>query len=862
MKADANGGRVGSGGIVAMWRHEWRQLVYAPLTAVFLAGFSLALAACIFLIADFSSTDSASIDLLLTFLPWVALVFIPALAMRAWGDEPGNRAMELTLSLPLTGTAIVTGQWLAGGAVLLMAMFLTVPYVATIAYLGSPDWGVVIAGYCGAALVLLTFLAVALFVAALARDPVSAFVASLGLLFVLNLAGWDAFARFLHGQASATALDIIPLISPKYWFDRIGSGHIELAGLIYFAVATAVALIGAVWAIDTRRAGTTRFIRALRGAGWAVALLTAGTLLVAAARQMPAAALDWTAEKEFTLHRATLDIVRRQPADTFVDLYWSASDASIPMTIRTHARRVRDLLHMMSDHSSGRLRVVEHDPQPDTAEESAALAAGIRRIPLSAGGAFMLGAVFHHGTRQGRIEYFDIRRERLLEYDLAQALDSLGRARTTKVGVLTPLLAPRNVAQSREGLSVLEELKRGYDVAVVPHFADALPNDLDVLVVIDATVLKPEMLYAIDQHVMAGKGLIVMMDPHVRFNRASDLVTPRPSQEKINDISDLLLRYGVRYDGDEVVGDAKLALPVVDEAQEQLDYPYWLRIRADGLSSAHAVTANLNELVFAEPGALALTAGERALALVSTTDAAGGLARNEFAGKSPQALAANFTIKGGKRVLAAVLNGPFTSAFPRAIDGAPADQFKARSQGAGAVFVVADVDWLFDPFAYQEVRAGEHVFARPLNDNVAFLLNMVEYAAGAPTLIAIRSRGHLQRPFTRLAALAQAAQQRHAAEAGDLAQRIAKVEGAVAEVLKTAGVSRTDQLPSNLRSRIERLLTDLLPLRARLRDIRLSMREDVEALGRRLALINLASGPLLVLGFVVLARRLRRKRIA
>ena len=843
--------------IWSVFRHEWRQLAYAPLSSVFLVAFLLALMACVFLIADFYSTDSASIDVMLTFLPWVALVFVPALAMRAWTEEPSDRSLELILSLPIRTSSLVVGKWLAGSAVLLTGLLLTAPFVATIAYLGSPDWGVALSGYCGAALLLSMFLAVALLAAAALREPVGGFVFGVALLVVLMLPGWDVFARLARGHAGASVLDAMPLISPKHWLDRMGAGDVELTALVYFAVVTAMSLLGTAWLIEARRAGPVHLRGAVRGAAWTLVFVAIAVVLVAAAHQAPSLGFDLTAEKEFTLHPRTLDTIARQPAGTAIDFYWSTSEASVPAGIRLHARRARDLLRSVAARSHGRVTLSEHDPRPDTETEAAARAAGVRRVPMSSGDAFMLGAVFRHGGRQGRIAYFDIRRERLLEYDVALALHGLGQARTRKVGLLSPLLSPRNAKEPRDGLSFLEELKRSYDVVVIPHFADALPQDLDVVLVIDATVLKREMLYAIDQHVMAGHGLIVMMDPQVRFNRASNIVTPQPSAE-VNDISDLLLRYGVRYAGTEVVGDAERGSLVVDEDQQQLIYPYWPRIRRDGLSPAHPVTADLDEITFAEPGALSLV-GEGASAIVTTTEAAGALPREEFAGKSPQQLAARFAPGGGKRVLAAALGGPFASAFPAAPEGMPADRFLPRSTGSAAVFVLADVDWIFDPFSVQQVRAGEQVLTRPLNDNTALLLNMVEYAAGDPALIAIRSRGRLQRPFTLVSAMLSAARRQHGREEADLAQRIGKVETTIASVLETAGVSRADQLPQAIQSRLRGLLTELLPARARLRELRLLMREQIESLGRRITLFNLLAGPLLAIALFLAFGRLRRR---
>jgi ABC-2 type transport system permease protein len=242
---------------------------------------------------------------------------------------------------------------------------------------------------------------------------------------------------------------------------------------------------------------------------------------------------------------------------------------------------------------------------------------------------------------------------------------------------------------------------------------------------------------------------------------------------------------------------------------------------------------------------------------VTTTEAAGVLPREEFAGKSPRELAARFAPGGGERVLAAALTGSFASAFPAAPEGTPPDRFRPRSEGSAAVFVIADVDWIFDPFSVQQVRSGDQVLTMPLNDNVALLLNMVEYAAGDPALIAIRSRGRLQRPFALVSTMLNAARLQYGHEEAEFAQRIAKVEATIASVLETAGVSRAEQLPQAVQSQLRGLLTDLLPARARLREIRLIMREQVESLGRRVTLFNLLAGPILVIGLFLALRRFR-----
>jgi len=226
----------------------------------------------------------------------------------------------------------------------------------------------------------------------------------------------------------------------------------------------------------------------------------------------------------------------------------------------------------------------------------------------------------------------------------------------------------------------------------------------------------------------------------------------------------------------------------------------------------------------------------------------------------PEELAAGFQPDGKSRVIAAALRGPFESAFDAQPKGDRDTKHRSRSTGAPRLFVVADVDWIFDPFALQKVQLGERVIVRPLNDNLTLLLNMIEYASGDPALIAIRSRGRLQRPFTKVADLLKAAQEHYREREAEFVQKISNVESEIAKIPKAVGVTSVDRMPENIRTKIRELRHDLLPIRRNLREIRLKIRSQVDSLGRRLTLINLLAGPLLVSGFGALVMMLRRRR--
>ena len=796
--------------VLAVFRHEWRQHVYAPLTYIFQAAFLAGLAICIFLVAEFFASDEASLRLMLTFLPWVALILIPALAMRSWIDEPGDRSLELTMTLPVSVSAAVTGKFVAGFAILIVTLLFTLPFAATIAYLGDPDPGVILSGYLAAAGLLATFYAMALFAAALLREQVSAFVLGVAVLLVFLLLGWDITGRAGRDVLPAGLIDALATLSPKHWLDRMAKGHIEFASIAYFIAAPVLALIMTSVVISTRRRHTT----------WSSALtLRAGTLLAFAGGIALTTALtskisisaDLTAEREFTLHDNVQSIVEKLPNDVVLDLYWSQSEPSVPVSIKSHARRIIDRLNIIASKSEGRVKVNVIDPRPDSNQELAALGSGIQRIPMTSGEYFYLGLTASQSDKTGRSPYLDIRRQQLLDYDIALLMNGLSKSRTRKLGILSPLITPKDIEAGRPGLRVLEEFKQAYDVAIIPHFEDTLPEDLNVLLVLDATILKKQMLYAIDQFVMGGGGLVVLMDPHLRTNKASNAVNPDPSPE-INDISDLLVSYGIKYSGNKIVGDSGLAASVMNTQQRQSAYPFWLRIPQSQLAKSHPVTADLNELLFAEAGALELTPGSAAIPLITTTAQSGDLNRKAFDTGTPDQLAGKFNADGQPRIIAATITSPLESAFNNDDAQHQTGNHVSATTNTPAIFVIPDIDWIFDPFALQQVDTGGQSTLRPLNDNLTFLLNALEYAGGDPSLIAIRSRGKLHRPFSHIAELFKSTQEEYRDKETEVAGRIAQVEAELAKIPEAVGKTDFKSLPDELKAQIAQIQKGLLPL--------------------------------------------------
>ena len=85
--------------------------------------------------------DQADLQAFFPFLPWVLLLMVPAVSMRLWAEERRLGTQEFLMTLPVAPWQAVLGKFLAAWLFLAVALALTMPIWATVAYLGEPDHG-------------------------------------------------------------------------------------------------------------------------------------------------------------------------------------------------------------------------------------------------------------------------------------------------------------------------------------------------------------------------------------------------------------------------------------------------------------------------------------------------------------------------------------------------------------------------------------------------------------------------------------------------------------------------------------------------------------------------------------------------
>lgn len=239
----------------AVYRRELASYFNTPIAYVLMVIFVVLSGLFTFYLGDFFGRNQADLRAFFQWHPWLYLFLIPALAMRLWAEERRAGTLELLLSLPITVTQAVLAKFLAAWTFTALALGLTLPLWLTVNYLGSPDNGVILAGYLGSLLMAGGYLAIGSCMSAVTRNQVIAFVlaAVAALLFVLS--GFPMVLDVFGTWAPEALVRTIASFSFLTHFDALSKGVIELRDLVYFISLIAFWLFANVVIVEMKKAG-------------------------------------------------------------------------------------------------------------------------------------------------------------------------------------------------------------------------------------------------------------------------------------------------------------------------------------------------------------------------------------------------------------------------------------------------------------------------------------------------------------------------------------------------------------------------------------------------------------------------------
>ena len=757
-----------------------------PTGYVFICVFVLLGSLAAFWPPEFFNSNLANLDQLNQYLPFILLVFVPAITMGVWAEERRQGTDELLLTIPASDWEVVFGKYLATVGIYTVALlFSCICNLIILLRWGTPDSGLFLSNYIGYWFVGLAMLAVGMVASFLTSNLTVAFI--LGLILNAPLAVADQ-ASAVMGPANAARVRSWSLAEQ---FSDFGRGIVSLSSMAFFFGVVAVSLYVAMVLIGRRHWTGQRdgarmglhFVARLFG----LAAAAVGVVLVFRSIDVRA---DLSQEHLSSLSADTRKLLSTLDTTRPIDIKAYVSP-TVPEDYTQTRLTLLNMLRQFQRLGRGKVTVEIIATEPKT--EAAALASqqyGIEPVTVLSRvrGTYreeeiFMGCAFTSGLEKVVVPFFD--KGTPVEYELIRSVCTAAQQKRKRLGVLATdadLFGGFDMmgGQQRPRQPILNELEKQYDVLQVDASAP-ITERYDVLLAVQPSSLGPEQMANFVAAVRSGQPVAIFEDPlPVLMTGVPGTAQPRRSPggpmamfqpqggQPKGDIAPLWQALGVKLmarEGRPAMGQTGSNPFVVWQdynPHPKIELPSeFVFIDADLAGSAagdgnaggvspsfnlkQPITAGLQEVLFPFPGALSKdeAADTTWTPLVQTGTRSGTIEVEQVMGNRGDMRQLRAFEKPGKQAMVLAV------AIDRTLPAATDDPSAEVSKPIRAV-VVADID-LLDGRIFGLRNRPDEVFGLDF-DNVTFALNILDALAGDDRFLDIRKRKPKHRTLERIEA--------------------------------------------------------------------------------------------------------------
>ncbi|HEY7905956.1 MAG TPA: GldG family protein [Wenzhouxiangella sp.] len=522
--------------------------------------------------------------------------------------------------------------------------------------------------------------------------------------------------------------------------------------------------------------------------------------------------IDLTENKLHTLGEGSKQLLSALESPVSIQVYFSDQASKDLPAIRFFARRVEGLLEEMSRVSKGSLTVDWLDPEPFSEVEDEALLAGLTGLPIgpSQERVYFGVAIEASNGEQVVLPFLSPQREHVLEYELLKRIDRVQRAGQPRIAVVTDLPIQSWV--------IYEQMASRYELIEVPATAKQLPSEVDLILIIQPSMITEELANVLEAAIDRGQRFLVFIDPLIQTLPQAPALDPK--------VFDVLEKLGVVMQANEFVADASLGLQVTLEANAApIRHPAILGLSGRALAFDDVITSDLEAINVATVGHL------ETLSDINNESSALWVASGQ---------SARFPVT---RLLSEQPVEAMTADLLNELPSMGGDSLMAlRIRQPTDAVVVADVDFMADRYWVSRQNFLGTELMENFASNGAFVLNAIDNLIGDPSLIAIRSRERSLRPFDLVDELRRSAEVRLL----DTEQRLEAALAEADEQLSALRSESPEDMSEAQRAELSAFIEARLELRQDLRRVRRNLDQEIDQLGRRLTWVNILLMPFLV----------------
>ena len=533
----------------------WRQAAFAvmkrnfigyfsnPTGYVFLCLFVLLTSFAAFWPHEFFTTNLANFDQLNAYLPYIMLIFIPAITMSIWAEERRQGTDELLLTLPAKDFDIVIGKYFA--AVLVFTVSLLFSQLSNYAVLLSMTGGqldnlLLFSTYLGYWFMGIAMISLGMVASFLTRNLTVGFI--LGAALNAPLAFFSNADVILSDSKWISRLFDWSLLQR---FEPFGRGLISMSSIFYFLGIVVVGVYLSLILIGRRhwlggRDGTSLvwhyFIRALM-----VMVIAVASVLIVQHSPLNQARVDISEKKINTLTEETKSILNTLASDDSpeaqpINIEAYISD-KIPSEFVKLKYDLKNLLRAFDVRGGSRINVTLHqDVRPYSPEAILAEKKyGIRPVTVrsESRGAVkeeevILGMAFSSGLQRLVIPFMQYGIP--VEYELMRSINTVSQPTKKVIGIVQTDSLPLGGSITSNGqrvrippLQIFNELSKQYDLVQVNAgqpielFKENVDGEqvrrYDALIVTQPSQTTPDELKNIINAIQLGQPTAIFEDP-------------------------------------------------------------------------------------------------------------------------------------------------------------------------------------------------------------------------------------------------------------------------------------------------------------------------------------------------------------